>query len=339
MTEKNWIIRAYEPGDEEGIVSLFNEVFSEVNPDFEHRTMDEWYWQFRDSPLGNQTSVAIDDDGKVIGQYTSIPFPTWLRGEVQVTSQIVDSCVAAEYRRSLKREGVFLSVATRYFDIFAYGHPTVLCYGYPVPNAQRIGVRFLGYIPVLTPVQKMINILDEERVTIMRNKAAEAGVEVQEVKRFDDRVDALWERLKPGIGYSLVRNARFYNWRYCDHPRVDYHCLIALRDGEMAGLLVYRLGWINDKITPIVDLLSDPDDEPVQAQLTAAAARHAIDSGNPRLEMWLPPNGRWFRTFPSYGFVQENTRFNMINRLFGDWMNEEWLMANYFFCMGDSDIY
>lgn len=338
MTKKEWTIRAYEPGDEEGIVKLFNDVFTEVNPDFVHRKLDEWYWQFRDSPLGNQTTVAVDEDGAIIGQYTSIPFPTWLRGEVQVTSQIVDSCVAAEYRRSLKREGVFLSVATRYFDIFAYGHPTVLCYGYPVPNAQRIGVRFLGYIPVLTPVQKLINILDEERVLIMNNHAAK-DIEIEKIDRFDDRVDTLWERLKPDIGYSIVRDKKFYNWRYCDHPRVDYECLYALRGGEIAGLLVYRLGWINDKIVPLVDFLAEPDDEPLQAALLAYAARHAIDSGNPRLEMWIPPNGKWFSTFSNYGFVQEDTQFNMINRLFADWMNEEWLMENYFFCMGDSDIY
>ncbi|MBU0754142.1 MAG: GNAT family N-acetyltransferase, partial [Planctomycetes bacterium] len=78
MVMKNWTVRPYEPGDEEGILKLFNTVFSEVNPKFEHRTMEEWYWQFRDSPLGNQTTVAVAEDGEVIGQYTSIPMPTWL---------------------------------------------------------------------------------------------------------------------------------------------------------------------------------------------------------------------------------------------------------------------
>ena len=71
MAKKNWIVRPYEAGDEQGILNLFNEVFSEVNPDFEHRTLKEWYWQFRDSPMGNQTTVAVDEDGRVymVDQY------------------------------------------------------------------------------------------------------------------------------------------------------------------------------------------------------------------------------------------------------------------------------
>jgi hypothetical protein len=337
MNKMDWTIRAYEPGDEEGILALFNEVFSEINPDFEPRTMAEWYWQFRDSPLGNQTTVAVEEGGRIIGQYTSIPQRTWLRGEEAVTSQIVDTCVASEYRRSLKREGVFLSVATRYFDIFAYGHPTVLCYGYPVPNAQRIGVRFLGYIPVLEPVTQLALELDEEKVKAMEE--AGRGVRVEGVERFDERVDAFWEKMKPLIGYTLWRDARFFNWRYLDHPRVKYRCCQAMRDGEVAGVLAYRIGWIGQRVTPIVELLTHPEDVETQAALTARAARDALKSDHPRLELWRPPNPVWYGAFPSFGFDVEPTRFNLINRLFADWMNNEWLMENYFFTMGDSDIY
>jgi hypothetical protein len=337
MTQKKWIVRPYEPGDEEGIVKLFNEVFSEVNPKFEPRTLEEWYWQFRDSPLGNQTAVAVEEDGTVIGQYTSIPFPTWLRGGIEVTSQIVDSCVAAEYRRSLKREGAFLSVATHYFDTFAYGHPTVLCYGYPVPNAQRIGVRFLGYIPVLCPVQQLAFEATAEKVEVIR--AVGRNVEVEEVEKYDDRADALWERLKPEIGYTLVRDKKYLNWRFVNHPRVRYTCLQAVRGGEVTGVLVFRIGWIGEKIAPIVELFTAPGDVEVQAALTARAAGYALEQNHPRMEVWLPPNGKWFQAFHSWGFTQEDTRFNMINRLFADWMNEEWLMEHYFFSMGDSDIY
>ena len=335
--KKRWSVRAYEPGDEEGIVRLFNEVFSEVNPEFEHRTLEEWYWQFRDSPLGNQTTVAVDEDGRIIGQYTSIPFRTWLRGREEVTSQIVDTCVAAEYRRSLKREGVFIRVATLYFDLFAYGHPTVLCYGYPVPNAQRIGVRFLGYIPVLTPVTSLAAEADPGLVD--RLESAAAGVEPEPVERFGEDADALWDRVKPEIGYTLFRNREFLNWRYADHPKVRYRLFRARRGGETVGVTAFRIGWIKERITPIVELFTAPGDHAAQAALAAAAARAAVEAEHPRLELWYPPSGRWFQVLREAGFREEPTRFNLINRLFADWMNNEWLMEQYFFTMGDSDIY
>ena len=337
MTQRPWTIRRYEPGDEEGILNLFNEVFSEINPDFVHRQMDEWHWQFRDSPLGNQTTVAVEEGGRIIGQYTSIPFRTWLRGEEVVTSQIVDTCVIAEYRRTLKREGVFLSVSTRYFDEFAYGHPTVLCYGYPVPNAQRIGVRFLGYIPVLEPMHALCLNLDAGRVDAL---AVEGGdVETVPVERFGEDADRLWERLKPELQYSIFRNREFLNWRYADHPRVNYRLVEARRGGELVGVLAYRIGWINEKITPLVELFSHPEDRETQAALAAHAARDGLAQDHPRLELWLPPSGRWFAGFPALGFTREPTRFNLINRLFADWMNNDWLMEHYFCTMGDSDIY
>ncbi len=337
MAKKKWEIRAYQPGDEEGILELFNGVFSENNPAFIPRKMKEWHWQFRDSPLGNQTTVAIDEDGRLIGQYTSIPFRTWIRGKEEVTSQIVDTCIAVEYQRSLKQEGVFLSVAALYFDIFAYGHPTVLCYGYPVPNAQRIGVRFLGYIPVLTPVTKLVADVDAGMAGRLEEKSE--GIEVKKVDRFGEGADALWNRLKEGIGYTIFRNAEFLNWRYLDHPRVNYHGLQAFRDNEVVGVMAYRIGWYAEKITPILELFTEPGDTAAQAALLAAAARHAVAEGCPRFELWLPPNGVWFKAFPSFGFREDVTRFNLINRLFADWMNNEWLMENYFFTMGDTDIY
>jgi len=337
MAERDWTIRKYEPGDEEGIVNLFNEVFSEINTEFVHRTMDEWYWQFRDSPLGNQTTVALDLEGRIIGQYTSIPFRTWLRGKEEVTSQIVDTCIASKYQRSLKREGVFLSVSIQYFDTFAYGHPTVLCYGYPVPNAQRIGVRFLGYIPVLEPVKALVNNLDEKKVQALEDQGK--GVEIKKVDHFGEDVDVFWEKMKQKVQYTIFRNSEFLNWRYINHPKVNYRCYQARRNGEITGVIAYRVGWINEKITPIVELFTDPDDHETQAALVARAAEDGMKENHPRLEMWYPPSGVWYRTFKALGFEEEPTRFNLINRLFADWMNNEWIMEHQFFTMGDSDIY
>jgi hypothetical protein len=107
----------------------------------------------------------------------------------------------------------------------------------------------------------------------------------------------------------------------------------------VAGVLVYRIGWIDEKIAPLVELFTHPEDVEAQAALVGQAARDAMEHAHPRLEMWYPPNGVWFKTFSSFGFHHEESRFNLINRLFADWMNNEWLMENYFFTMGDSDIY
>ena len=159
------------------------------------------------------------------------------------------------------------------------------------------------------------------------------------MERFGEDADALWERVKPEIGYTLFRNTEFLNWRYADHPKVRYRLFRARRGGETVGVTAFRIGWIKEKITPVVELFTAPEDHAAQAALAAAAARASIDAEHPRLELWHPPSGRWFQVLREAGFREEPTRFNFINRLFADWMNNEWLMEHYFFTMGDSDIY
>ena len=61
-----WTIRPYVDGDEHGILSLFNRVFQEGNPDFVPRSLRHWHWEFRDNPLGHHTFVA-EVEGRIVG--------------------------------------------------------------------------------------------------------------------------------------------------------------------------------------------------------------------------------------------------------------------------------
>src|SRR5262249_17522373 len=46
MAAPKYVIRPFQPGDEEGILATFNAVFGENDPAFVPRTREEWDWAF-----------------------------------------------------------------------------------------------------------------------------------------------------------------------------------------------------------------------------------------------------------------------------------------------------
>ncbi|MCD6223933.1 MAG: methyltransferase domain-containing protein, partial [Deltaproteobacteria bacterium] len=63
-------IRAYQEGDEEQILPMFNRIF------FQQRSLEHWRWKYRDNPFGSQKIVvAVDDEGTLAGHFAAFPVP------------------------------------------------------------------------------------------------------------------------------------------------------------------------------------------------------------------------------------------------------------------------
>ena len=95
---------------------------------------------------------------------------------------------------------------------------------------------------------------------VSRNQPLKEEVEV--VRRFDSRVDRLWERLAPRFALAVKRDARYLNWKYAEPPHVRYTIALLRRGEEVEGYVVYRhLREPQGRVTQIVDLMADPADE------------------------------------------------------------------------------
>ncbi|HYE86918.1 MAG TPA: hypothetical protein VEA16_11220 [Vicinamibacterales bacterium] len=86
--------------------------------------------------------------------------------------------------------------------------------------------------------------------------------EVEIVRRFDARVDRLWEKLAARFMLSVRRDARYLNWKYAEPPHVRYTIALLTRGEDVEGYVVYRhLREPQGRVTQIVDLVADPGDE------------------------------------------------------------------------------
>lgn len=337
MSEKpRWEIRAYREGDEHAIVQLFNAVFEVGNPDFVHRTLAQWHWAFRDNPMGHHTFVA-EVEGKMVGQYTAQPSLWRFPHGVHLGAQAIDTCVAPEYRRSLKRTGLFLSLAFEWFDHFARPECDNIVWGLPNPQAFRIGTRRVDYRPVRCPVP-------ERSLPLRAASRFEAeGIHIQSIDAFGREIDAFDEQLaSKHHPFSLVRNAAHMNWRYTDNPNHSYRLLRAEGPGgELRGFLVYTLGWHGDRkdIVPLVDFLVEPDDTRTWRALLGHAAREGEGRGLREFLTWTPPGHAYDRFFDRLGFQTADSRFNLCIRIFCDSFDVAHAIQHWYLIMGDSDIY
>ena len=337
-------IREYRQGDEIGILDLFNRVFAENNPSFTPRSLAFWRWQFESNPLGHHTFVATSTaDRRIVGTYTAIP-GTWLHdGGAFVGSQAVDTCVDAEYRRVLKREGLFLSLARAWFDHFGRPERDRIVYGFPNPIAFRIGTRQLDYRPVHVPVVRMVRDFDAAWIDYLGGMGADA-MAVEEVDQLPPDLDAAFRAMVDALGDEHLvqrRDAAYLNWRYRTCPTIRYRFITvrSMPDAKLQGVVVMRVKWFDKAIAPLVDWIVDGADQSAIAALAQAAARAAAVEGVTRLETWVPPWSAHRATLAKIGFAPDPSTFNLCIRVFGPRFDEHWAKEHWFFTMGDSDIY
>ncbi len=333
-------IRPYRPGDGQGILDLLNEVFAEDDAAYEPRTTDQWRWVYEQNPAGNQVIVAEDPDGRIVGHYACIPYNVVVRGRRVTCGQGVDSMVAKDYRRGLKTEGLFLRTARRYFA--DYGVPEHNAYGYGFPNqrALRIGARLLDYLPVHAPVSTLgRNLFDKSDDSEMRDGVDDTG-EVVVIERFDESMDRLWGTLQGEIHMGTVRDAPFLNWRFLDCPFAP-HRAFGLRDGDgnLRAAYISRDDWTGPPILALSEFLVPAADVGAALRLLSHAVDQARQVGQQRVEVWLSPHHPLFDVIATHGFVAEQSPFNLCIKIYDPAIEPEWVVMNWYFSIGDTDVF
>ncbi|HZM00567.1 MAG TPA: hypothetical protein VFD43_09985 [Planctomycetota bacterium] len=337
-------VRLYEPGDEVGILELFNRTFSEDNPGFVPRTPEVWRHLFADNPAGLQIMVATDSQGKLIANYSSTPAFCSVRGEQRLCTQIVDSCVDKAWRRSLRKGSVFVTIGAEFLRYFSTAGRTPfddIIYGLPNEKAFPVGTRVLGYKPVHVPLYALVHHVGADTGAFLGALAEQAGAVTVEELASDDwsEVAALFLAHKDEVQLGLWRDEAYLAWRYAPRPVDPYRALLARRAGRLVGALVVRMGWFGHRVLPLVDWVGPGADREALAALLLAAGRIGVASGAQRLETWVTPNTAHHATLGALGLRPEPTVFNLCIMVFAPDFDLAWAKANWFFTMGDSDIF
>jgi hypothetical protein len=330
-------VRLYRPGDEAGIVATFNLVFREVcGPSFADRSLDFWRWEFADRGLGRAIAVAQADDGRIIAHWGCVPLAMTTELGDMVFLHSVDSFVHPDFRAGLKRPGVFVETGLLCMEHSKKVRRDALIYGYPVPAAERVGTRYLGY-RLVAVVDYLCREVDGPAA------AAPAGVRVERTRAVPDGIEELFGRAAKDLRCLVRRDAAYLRWRYLEVPGVEYEILAARRDGALAGFMVLRVAHeLVPGCTCIADWIVPPDDVATTDALLAAAAERARAAGRRTLMAVFPPWSRESAALVARGFaVVPSSRWlerRLMENIGDPRVTNEWLRASWWYTLGDSDL-
>lgn len=296
--DRDFVIRPYEPGDEEGIVKLLELSFGGwPSIDLRCTLVEHWRWKYKQGPIENDYITVCTKDGEIIGCEHIIPRRIKLGDEVVIGNIGTDLAVHPDFR------GLGLSRKIRAFhrsrgyrvhhqlSYFVTSNPIMIkaytkrstLFPHPVANFVRIRDIDLQLqkMPVKSPrtvkmAYKALKLLNGIERLFRGSRRQKSGVEIFPVKSFDGRVDELWGRISPLHKFIVERNREYLNWRYC-HPHAgNFVVRQAEENGEAVGYIVLL---INRKISAypvgyIVDLIHAPGKIDVCSGLVAEAVEY-----------------------------------------------------------------
>ena len=292
------LFRPYRSEDATELLALFNRVFGPLNPSLTPRSSDHWRWKFDENPHGNHSFVACSqDDGHCLGFVGFIPQLMICGGQRRMSSQACDHMVDAACRSGLRKRGIFPGLMQRFIQTHCSPEGDVICWGFPTPEAFRIGQQLLGY-SVVRPVNMLLLTALPDPVPPTRS------ARTQSLAALPADTDELWGRLESEIDLAVVRNATYLRWRYQQHPDVGYTFLEArdVHDGSLRGLAIMRSGGLAEDVALIMEWLVPAEDQEATRALFEACTQHAEVLGMTSLAAWFPESSVEFDRFQRLGF-------------------------------------
>lgn len=126
-----------------------------------------------------------------------------------------------------------------------------------------------------------------------------SGLRIEQVDRFDERVDEFFMQASRPYDAIAIRDAPLLNWRYCDERGGRYLPLVAFEGEAIAGYAVLKL-------TPdrafLADLLALPGREDVVIVLLQKIVEVARREGAMAVAAWLPAVHPYTDVYKRMGF-------------------------------------
>ncbi len=219
---------------------------------------------FEASPSGNLHIVVVSDtaSGELVGQFCFMQALVMVNGE-----QI----------RAARPFGTIVTAAMRDAFIMRHplDHPTGAMYDCAVEELKTMGNQLIYMIPdprwirlfKMFPHFQMGSFpLWSLPVPFIQPIALNKAYTVAPLKKWDERVDRLWEKSSRLYGCAVVRDCAALRWKLAD---TSFTTTTVEKDGELIGLVASR--HKGDRQWLVCDMLCADADDSMRATLAAAS--------------------------------------------------------------------
>jgi GNAT superfamily N-acetyltransferase len=258
--------------DDEELFRLYHDVFGH---DMTEASRRRWDWQYRENPHaeGDPEIWVAREDGRILGQYASMPVRLWWGGKEVRASWGMDVFLREEARGR--------GVGAQLFDTWSGNVDVALGLGLTTSSYglfQKLHYHDVGPVPfyrkILDPFAVLARRIGRAAARLgapvlgaawrslhPETPVSAPGVEVRPATGFGPDYDRLWERARDSYAMCVRRDAAYLEWKYLRCPHRGYSRWEARRGEELVGFAVsrhedyrgLRLGWIVDVFTETSD--------------------------------------------------------------------------------------
>jgi GNAT superfamily N-acetyltransferase len=271
---RNWHIRPYRDGDEKQILKLRQAVFGDLDP--VRLKESTWQWQFQNNPSGKAICFLAESNGKIVGQYATIPTRFSIHGKETLLAFSCDTMIHPEYRH----QGLFSVLARTLYDFLETLPDINLVWGFPNDQSLpgftgKLDWRILPKLPLMVmPIKPLGMIFNSLPLFSRRFKNPSAPIkknpdfsfptkiqrlQMDPIEHFDETFDTLWQEHSTTGAVIQIRDSRYLQWRYLSIPEFNYRPFTVRRDGVLLGYGVIRMMSLKGRrFGALVDLFPFP---------------------------------------------------------------------------------
>lgn len=329
-------MKTYERDDEHRILPMFNEVFGQ------NRTLDHWYWKFRDNPFGKyQIAEALTEGGDLAAHYAGYPVPFYstVGGAKEFLSlQIGDTMTHPRFRTLGLGTTSVLTRITKYFynrlceRVFSFN------YGFNTGNIRKFGRRFLGYEPISNVPYFTLDLNKRGLIRPSSVRSFLSGFKVEEVSRVTEEYDRFFEHVAADYGILVHRNSSYLKWRYLDCPDKVYRIFAVRRFGKLTGWSVFAS---RDDILLWGDaLFNEKYARTALIILNFALKQNYRDKK--RIEGWFSAVPQWWTNAlidSGFAVTSEPNELAPAFKIFDKNFSARFFENYFYYAMGDSDLF
>ncbi len=213
---------------------------------------DYWRWRYLEGPVGRGNLIVALRGDKVVGKYGLTYLPL-IAGGKETMGGLMEISIHPQERSWQCYKGlVRASIAESQNDKLAFRFGIIS--SRLVEMNRRLGVLVLGRIPFYIGVINVAKLLEGCYVSyplslsgwlaqpflgLRIKKKDNYGLDIRSVEQFDSSFDELWNTIAKNRNISVIKNAKYLNWRYVRCPSRKYRRLVAYRDKRMDGFIIF----------------------------------------------------------------------------------------------------
>ncbi|OGQ04928.1 MAG: hypothetical protein A2026_08940 [Deltaproteobacteria bacterium RBG_19FT_COMBO_46_12] len=340
--EKEYSVRPFQPGDEEGIVELLELVFDGW-PRFGLlcSPLEHWKWKYLNNPLWKNQIIVGVSDHRIIScvHYPSLRIK--IGHGVCLGTQGLDLAVHSDFRgvalfktmwdlgiKMRKESGIQLHYCLTWNPMLSK-YLSKVYHKFPHQVMRLFRIHDVGLHLRKQPMKYgffyeyggyLVNLANKYRNTLRPDRPSSYDFHVVEMTHFDERMEGFWEEIREHYSFIIERSQDYLNWRYGDPRGGDYLVKSAERDGNILGYMVLRVDRYQQDypVGYMVDLLTLPNRLDVAMALVGDAVNYFDGHGINMIFCLVIKNHPYEVILKRNGFITKRERVPFFYREYAE---------------------